>query len=180
MLHPHSITVGANCTKAACKALWHCLLNSSGQHHIRYPRKPALISVHTSSVHTGSVPSQSPRFSYPACFGKRTIWTRGTGWLTGRMSVLSPNQQCQSTEGNTKVLIPSSRLVLSFRHPPPDYFLRTDTWSMIAVHGREAAVFKWYTCPDSWAFSAAFHTEQTTYTRGWINSLLALPNVTTL
>ena len=41
---------------------------------------------------------------------------------------------------------------------------------MIAVQGREGAVFKWYTCPDSWAFSATFHAEETAYMGGLIPS----------
>jgi len=56
----------------------------------------------------------------------------GTGF-----AFLSPNQQCQSSEGNTKAVIATSGLVLSFLHPPPDSWWEGHyclyTWSLMLV-----------------------------------------------
>jgi len=37
--------------------------------------------------------------------------------FTGQIPFLSCNQQCQSTEGNWKVLVPTTDLASSFLHP---------------------------------------------------------------
>jgi len=46
--------------------------------------------------------THSSSVSFSTCYGKESLGIRGTGFFMGRMSFLSPNQQRQSTEGNTK------------------------------------------------------------------------------
>ena len=47
------------------------------------------------------VPSGSPLFSSSTCSVKN-LWDKWHRFFVARLSFLSPNQQCQSTEGNTK------------------------------------------------------------------------------
>jgi len=42
------------------------------------------------------------RFSSFTCSARELLGINGTGFFTGRTSVLSPNQQCQNTERNTE------------------------------------------------------------------------------
>jgi len=48
------------------------------------------------------------------CSGREPLRISCMGFSTGRMPFLSPNQQCQSTEGNSKALTPSICLTSSF------------------------------------------------------------------